>query len=96
MIVLVHGVPETAALWDPLRSLLPPATRAVALPGFGCPRPAGFAATPDAYAGWLIGELERIGPPVDLVGHDWGAALTYQTIGVGRATVYRHLPTTTH
>jgi pimeloyl-ACP methyl ester carboxylesterase len=78
MIVLVHGVPETAALWDPLRTHLPPDTVAVALPGFGCSRAEGFAATPDAYVGWLIGEIERIGPPVDLVGHDWGAALTYR------------------
>lgn len=71
MIVLVHGVPETAALWDPLRAHLPADTLAVQLPGFGCPRPAGFAATPDAYAGWLISELEHLGRPVDLVGHDW-------------------------
>lgn len=78
MIVLVHGVPETAALWDPLRTHLPPDTVAVALPGFGCSRAEGVAATPDAYVGWLIGEIERIGPPVDLVGHDWGAALTYR------------------
>lgn len=69
MIVLGHGVPETAALWDELRTLLPGDTLAVRLPGFGCPRPEGFAATPDAYAGWLIGEIERIGQPVDLVAH---------------------------
>ncbi len=78
MIVLVHGVPETAALWDPLRAHLGPDTIAVELPGFGCARPDGFAATPDAYAHWLIGELEQLGRPVDLVGHDWGAALTYR------------------
>lgn len=39
LIVLVHGVPETAALWDPVRVHLPADTLAVQLPGFGCPRP---------------------------------------------------------
>jgi len=29
-------------------------------------------ATADDYTGWLVGELESIGHPVDLVGHDWG------------------------
>lgn len=75
MIVLVHGVPETARIWDRLRGHLG-ASQAVALPGFGCMRPEGFPATADAYAAWLTGELERRDDPVDLVGHDWGAALT--------------------
>jgi pimeloyl-ACP methyl ester carboxylesterase len=75
-IALVHGVPETAAVWDLLVDEL------VALgydeplrlspPGFGAPAPDGWAATVHAYAAWLVGELENIGHPVDLVGHDWG------------------------
>jgi pimeloyl-ACP methyl ester carboxylesterase len=28
------------------------------------------------YVDWLIARLEEIGSPVDLVGHDWGPALT--------------------
>ena len=28
------------------------------------------------YAAWLIAELEAVGEPVDLVGHDWGGILT--------------------
>ena len=71
--VLVHGNPETPALWDPLRSFL---TRrdviAVHLPGFGRPTPARFGATKEEYVAWLVAELEAIGEPVDLVGHDWG------------------------
>jgi pimeloyl-ACP methyl ester carboxylesterase len=78
MIVLVHGVPESAALWDRLRPRLDGPSTALALPGFACPRPDGFGATEDDYAAWLVGELETIGEPVDLVGHDWGAALTYR------------------
>ena len=36
------------------------------------PVPDGFDATADEYRDWLIGVLEAIGEPVDLVGHDWG------------------------
>jgi len=77
MIVFVHGVPETAALWDDVRAALGRRdTTALSLPGFGCARPAGFAATKEAYVDWLISQLERIGEPIDLVGHDWGGGFT--------------------
>jgi pimeloyl-ACP methyl ester carboxylesterase len=59
-VVLVHGVPETPALWDPLRSELQRQdVEALQLPGFGCPRPDGFGATKEEYVEWLVGELER-------------------------------------
>jgi pimeloyl-ACP methyl ester carboxylesterase len=72
-VVLVHGNPETDAVWGPLvRALgrddvvpLPP-------PGFGAPVPEGWGATVEEYLLWLVGELEALGEPVDLVGHDWG------------------------
>jgi len=72
-VVFVHGVPETSALWKGVRAHLDRDALAVALPGFGTPRPAGFGATKDEYAAWLAAELLRFGRPVDLVGHDWGA-----------------------
>ncbi len=78
MIVLVHGVPESAALWDRLRERLDGPSVALALPGFACARPDGFGATKDDYVAWLAGELDALDGPVDLVGHDWGAALTYR------------------
>jgi pimeloyl-ACP methyl ester carboxylesterase len=78
VIVLVHGVPETAAIWDRLRTYLPPDTVALRLPGFGTERPDAFAATKDGYLSWLARELAQLGEPVHLVGHDWGAALTYR------------------
>ena len=78
MFVLVHGVPETQALWDGVRSGLDDESVALALPGFGCARPEGFGATKDEYVSWLIAELEKFDEPVDLVGHDWGAGLTYR------------------
>ncbi|MEJ7844835.1 MAG: alpha/beta hydrolase [Acidimicrobiales bacterium] len=78
MIVFVHGVPETAAIWRKVRDLLSRESVALAMPGFGCPRPEGFGATKDDYVEWLVGELEQIDGPVDLVGHDWGAGLTFR------------------
>ena len=78
MIVFLHGVPETSALWDKVRAEFDEETVALSLPGFGCARPPGFGATKDDYADWLIDELEKFDAPVDLVGHDWGALLTYR------------------
>ncbi|MEO7555569.1 MAG: alpha/beta hydrolase [Acidimicrobiales bacterium] len=78
MIVFVHGVPEIAAIWDKVRAAVSRESVALSLPGFGCPRPEGFAATKDDYADWLLGELDQIDGPIDLVGHDWGAGLTYR------------------
>ncbi len=78
MIVFVHGVPDTPYLWQPLVSALglsPADCRAPALPGFGCPVPEGFSCTKDAYADFIIGEIEKLGQKIDLVGHDWGALL---------------------
>jgi pimeloyl-ACP methyl ester carboxylesterase len=75
-VVLVHGVPETSAVWD---LLVPHLSRGPVLrlapPGFGAPVPVGFGATLREYRDWLVGELEPIvaaDGPVDLVGHDWG------------------------
>lgn len=79
MIVFVHGVPETAEIWDDVRRAIGDRpSEALALPGFTDERPQGFGATKDEYVGWLVGELDRIGEPVDLVGHDWGAGFTYR------------------
>lgn len=78
MKVFLHGVPETAAIWDGIRTRLDDDSVALALPGFGCPRPEGFSSTKDEYVAWVVEELDAIGEPVDLVGHDWGAGLTYR------------------
>ena len=45
---------------------------ALSPPGFGAPVPDGFGATSGDYARWLVGELEALGEPADLVGHDCG------------------------
>ena len=72
----VHGVPDTSALWDGVRADIErDDVIAVNLPGFAAPVPDGFGATKEEYVDWVIAELEAVGEPVDLVGHDWGSLL---------------------
>ena len=79
--VFVHGVPETPAVWDGLLAALDrPDTVALSLPGFGSARPAGFGATMEEYAAWLAAQLERLGDPADLVGHDWGGGFVVRVV----------------
>jgi pimeloyl-ACP methyl ester carboxylesterase len=66
--VLVHGNPETDAVWSPLvAELARTDVVRLSLPA-GAPRYRQV----EEYRRWLVGELEAIGEPIDLVGHDWG------------------------
>ena len=80
-VVLVHGNPETEAIWNPLVDALgrDDVVR-VSPPGFGAPLPDDFPATYIAYRDWLEGQLEDIGEPIDLVGHDWGGGHVVNTV----------------
>ncbi|HYD09485.1 MAG TPA: alpha/beta hydrolase [Acidimicrobiales bacterium] len=80
MIVFLHGVPETSHIWQKVQAAIGRPSQAWDLPGFGCPRPAGFSATKDAYVDWVVDRIESLGEPVDLVGHDWGAGITYGVV----------------
>jgi pimeloyl-ACP methyl ester carboxylesterase len=72
-IVLVHGNPETEAIWDDLvPHLRNNDVVRLSPPGFGSAIPSGFDCSTDAYRDWLAGELKKLTQPVDLVGHDWG------------------------
>lgn len=72
-VVLVHGNPETDAIWGPLVAELGrDDVVCLSPPGFGAPLPADFGATMAEYESWLVAELEQIGEPVHLIGHDWG------------------------
>ena len=74
--VFVHGVPDTQRVW---RALIGRLRRddvvALSLPGFGCEVPQGFDCSKEAYCDWLLGEIDNLDGPVDLVAHDWGAIL---------------------
>ena len=71
--VFVHGNPETSAIWGPLLAQLRRQdVVTLSPPGFGAPVPEGWTGSRHEYVGWLAGELEAIGQPVDLIGHDWG------------------------
>ncbi len=74
-VVMVHGNPETEAVWEPLLAELQH-DHVVRLspPGFGAAVPPGFGATMLEYRDWLVTQMEAFEEPVDLVGHDWGAA----------------------
>jgi pimeloyl-ACP methyl ester carboxylesterase len=78
--VFVHGVPETAAVWDRLKDHLAGDIVTLSLPGFGTPSPNGFAPTKEAYAEWLTGELASFDEPIHLVAHDWGALLSLRVL----------------
>jgi pimeloyl-ACP methyl ester carboxylesterase len=72
-IVLVHGNPETEAIWDDLvPHLREDDVVRLSPPGFGSAIAPGFDCSVDAYRDWLAGELKKLTQPIDLVGHDWG------------------------
>ncbi|MEO0983205.1 MAG: alpha/beta hydrolase [Pseudomonadota bacterium] len=86
-VVLVHGVPDTPFMWTPLVEALGLSDgeyRTPSLPGFEHPAPQGFSATKEAYASWLVGEIQeavaKTGSPVDIVGHDWGSLLVTRAV----------------
>jgi pimeloyl-ACP methyl ester carboxylesterase len=93
-IVLIHGVPDTVAMWDPLvaalvaRGVAEADVVRLALPGFAAPVSEGFGCTKGEYAEWIVAELRAIGEPVDLVGHDWGAILV-QYVGSNNPSLIR-------
>jgi pimeloyl-ACP methyl ester carboxylesterase len=79
----VHGVPDTHLMWGPLISHLSRKdVIAVDMPGFSAPVPPGWNATKEEYVDWLIGEIEKVGEPVDLVGHDWGSLITQRVVSL--------------
>ena len=74
-LVLVHGNPETTAIWGPLIGELDRADAVVlSPPGIAASqRPVASSPRFPAYRDWPASQLELFRAPVDLVGHDWGA-----------------------
>ena len=81
-VVLVHGNADIPEVWDRLRAQLSEVeTVALPLPGLSsAPLPRGFACTRWDYAEWIAGELERMGGPLDVVGHDIGAVFLHGVV----------------
>jgi pimeloyl-ACP methyl ester carboxylesterase len=72
-VALVHGNPESDAIWRPLIAELGHEdVVCLSPPGFGAPVPDGFGCQVLDYRDWLVDQLVALGRPVHLVGHDWG------------------------
>ncbi|MBB4688204.1 pimeloyl-ACP methyl ester carboxylesterase [Amycolatopsis jiangsuensis] len=78
-VVLIHGAPETPAIWAGLIAQLDRPTVTLQLPGFGRGSGPGLD-DKDAYADWLAHALQDIDGPLDLLGHDWGGALATRVV----------------
>jgi pimeloyl-ACP methyl ester carboxylesterase len=85
-VVMLHGNPETPAIWESLTGELGrDDVYTPQLPGFGCPVPKQFGATKDEYVLWLIAQLEPLvyeHGPVDFVGHDWGGGIGMRAVAL--------------
>lgn len=85
-IVLVHGWPDTHALWDRVVPLLADEFRIVRYDNRG----AGASSIPSRVRDYRLGELARdlfavvdavgAGEPVHLLGHDWGAVVCWEAV----------------
>jgi pimeloyl-ACP methyl ester carboxylesterase len=83
-VLLVHGFPDRAEMWRGLAPLLRDSGRrtlALDLPGFG--ESAAPLGRGNYRADRVVGQIAQLLPalgvtgPVDVVGHDWGAYLTW-------------------
>jgi pimeloyl-ACP methyl ester carboxylesterase len=81
-VMLLHGFPEAAFVWDEVMQRLAPRARCVAphLRGYaGSSAPTEVAAyRPRLPMGDIVAAIEALGAPLDvLVAHDWGGALAW-------------------
>lgn len=81
-VMLLHGFPEAAFVWDEVMGAVGGAARCVApnLRGYaGSSAPAGVDAyKPRHLVADLVAAIEALGAPLDLlVAHDWGGALAW-------------------
>lgn len=81
-VMLLHGFPEAAFVWDKVMQQLAPDVVAVAPNLRGYPGSSAPAAVSDYRAKLLVadvaGAIEALGAPLDLlVAHDWGGALAW-------------------
>ncbi len=89
-VVLVHGYPDTQAVWEELAGLLADRFHVVSYDVRG----AGASTAPGSTAGYafplLIADLEAViravspDRPVHLVGHDWGSLQCWEAVSTPR------------
>jgi predicted metal-dependent hydrolase/pimeloyl-ACP methyl ester carboxylesterase len=89
-LVLVHGYPDTAAMWRPVAELLADRYHVVAYDVRG----AGSSSAPAATAAYRLDRLvedlaavvDHASPdgPIHLVGHDWGSILGWEAVSTER------------
>jgi pimeloyl-ACP methyl ester carboxylesterase len=85
-LVLVHGYPDSAAVWEPLRAQLDGRYRVITYDVRG----AGASEAPPSQAGYrlerLAADLAAVadatcgGRPFHLVGHDWGSIQSWEAV----------------
>jgi pimeloyl-ACP methyl ester carboxylesterase len=94
-VLLLHGFPEAAFVWDEIMEMLAPQARCVApnLRGYaGSAKPVGVQ---HYRAKHLVADvaalIEELGAPIDvLVAHDWGGALAWN-LAAQRPELLKHL-----
>ncbi len=85
-LVLVHGWPDTHALWDRVTPLLSDTFRIVRFDNRGAGKSTVPRAVPDYRLEYLAADLfaviDAVSPadPVHLLGHDWGAVLCWEAV----------------
>jgi epoxide hydrolase 4 len=94
-VMLLHGFPEAAFIWDEVMQMLAPqaACWAPNLRGFaGSSAPAEVAAyRPKFLVADVVALIEQFGAPLDLlVAHDWGGALAWN-LAAARPDLLKHL-----
>ena len=94
-VMLLHGFPEAAFVWDGVMQRVAPRAACVApnLRGFiGSSAPVDVAAYRAKHVvGDIVAAIESLGAPLDLlVAHDWGGALAWN-LAAQRPDLLRHL-----
>lgn len=93
VVLLLHGFPQTSSCWDAVVPLLnAQGYRTIALDQRGYSpgaRPRGrWSYRTDLLVADVVSLIERVGTPVHLVGHDWGAVVSWG-VSVARPDLVR-------
>jgi NAD(P)-dependent dehydrogenase (short-subunit alcohol dehydrogenase family)/pimeloyl-ACP methyl ester carboxylesterase len=85
-VLLVHGYPDTSAVWEPVAQLLAPRYHVVTYDVRGAGRSTAPRRTKDYRLDHLVADMvavaDAVSParPVHLVGHDWGSIQAWEAV----------------